>query len=327
MPDIREALCDGHEVEIPAGLPLGITSGTALMSITSREGNRFTFVSDGVVEAANLKGEFFGFDRTREMSTKPRGKLPAPRSRGARTTTYPLYGNKSRGGELMRFIIGLLFFSCLTCAQVRFQFGDDPRWADPKFDDSSWKSAGPDYFPIPASASDGMVWPRDRVPVPPDARPLAIRLTREDADCVPEEVWVNGVRVGSQGRFHPMPEVRARCATDVFDLPAGLVSPGGTAIVAWRGWIPPLLRTPLPYVSPHGSVLMVVGDVSGKGLSAAMTVAAIAGALDNVFSRDPAEVLTHLNRALLARKSGGFVTSCAVLMELTGDVTIADAGH
>src|SRR6185295_1161042 len=26
--------------------------------------------------------------------------------------------------------------------------------------------------------------------------------------------------------------------------------PGGTAIVAWRGWIPPLLRTPLPYVSP-----------------------------------------------------------------------------
>ena len=541
-------------------------------------------------------------------------------SMGAERRCYGGHGHSSRGEKLMRILFGLLFFSCLTCAQVRFQFGDDPLWADPNFDDSSWKAAAPDYFPIPSSASDGMVWLRYRVSVPPDANPLAVRTTREDADCLPAEVWVNGVLVGSQGRFPPQPEVRARCRTHVFDLPAGLVLPGGTAIVAWRGWIPPLLRTPLPYVYPlpfaveigardhmrsrernaidtarvslelelfldllellaglglfglwwrtrgglpllwfslsvlfwafnflwidalsfwrpdfsytlywwgvcylsiplniawfefigkslpvpkwtiraleavgilwpilwfplvlavspspvleaagnvgttlfglqvagqtalalwmmvrgskdtralacmlglagaanllvdvlmvlphyvllsgqhlltdnltqipvfavmcyillrrfwhawrakeelnaefeaaremqerlvpraiavpgfriesayhparhvggdffrilpvaNGSVLVVVGDVSGKGLSAAMTVAAIAGALDNEFSRDPAEVLTHLNRALLTRQSGGFVTCCAVRVELSGDATISNAGH
>ena len=33
------------------------------------QGHRLTLVSDGVVEAANAKGELFGFDRTREIST------------------------------------------------------------------------------------------------------------------------------------------------------------------------------------------------------------------------------------------------------------------
>ena len=74
-------------------------------------------------------------------------------------------------------------------------------------------------------------------------------------------------------------------------------------------------------------MLVVVGDVSGKGLGAAMTVAAIAGALDNEFSRKPSEVLEHLNRALLSRKGEGFVTCCAALMERSGEVTIANAGH
>jgi serine phosphatase RsbU (regulator of sigma subunit) len=76
-----------------------------------------------------------------------------------------------------------------------------------------------------------------------------------------------------------------------------------------------------------GAVLVIVGDVSGKGLGAALTVAAIAGALDNEFSRRPGEVLEHLNRALLLRKGEGFVTCCAALIETSGDVTVANAGH
>ena len=72
---------------------------------------------------------------------------------------------------------------------------------------------------------------------------------------------------------------------------------------------------------------MIVGDVSGKGLKAAMTVSAIAGALDNEFSRDPAEVLARLNRALLLHKRGGFVTCCAALIKPCGEVRIANAGH
>jgi sigma-B regulation protein RsbU (phosphoserine phosphatase) len=50
-----------------------------------------------------------------------------------------------------------------------------------------------------------------------------------------------------------------------------------------------------------GSVLVVVGDVSGKGLKAAMTVSAIMGALHDYPSSRPTEVLAHLNRVLHGR--------------------------
>ena len=56
--------CDGQEVELEAGLPLGIAAGVSYAETVVR-GNRFTFVSDGVVEAENGKRELFGFDRTR----------------------------------------------------------------------------------------------------------------------------------------------------------------------------------------------------------------------------------------------------------------------
>ena len=48
-----------------------------------------------------------------------------------------------------------------------------------------------------------------------------------------------------------------------------------------------------------GSVLIVMGDVSGKGLKAAMTVSAIMGALPGCRSRKPSEVLAHLNECSL----------------------------
>ncbi len=61
--------CDGREVELEAGLPLGIVAGTEYAETVVR-GERFTFVSDGVVEAENASRELFGFERTREISTK-----------------------------------------------------------------------------------------------------------------------------------------------------------------------------------------------------------------------------------------------------------------
>jgi hypothetical protein len=45
---------------------------------------------------------------------------------------------------------------------------------------------------------------------------------------------------------------------------------------------------------PDGSVLVIVGDVSGKGLKAAMTVSAIMGALRDYPSLWPPEILAHL---------------------------------
>ncbi len=61
--------CDGREAPVEAGLPLGVVAGVAYEESVVR-GERFTFVSDGVVEAENARRELFGFDRTREISTK-----------------------------------------------------------------------------------------------------------------------------------------------------------------------------------------------------------------------------------------------------------------
>ncbi len=82
------------------------------------------------------------------------------------------------------------------------------------------------------------------------------------------------------------------------------------------------------HVSPgdDGSLLLVVGDVSGKGLKAAMTVSTIMGALRNEKERQPALVLRNLNRVLHGHISG-FVTCSAALIAADGVVTIANAGH
>jgi phosphoserine phosphatase RsbU/P len=79
--------------------------------------------------------------------------------------------------------------------------------------------------------------------------------------------------------------------------------------------------------APCDATLVVVGDVSGKGLRAAMLVSVIVGALLNRRSDDPAEVLAELNSALAGQLSGGFVTCCAALLEPSGRVKIASAGH
>jgi hypothetical protein len=76
-----------------------------------------------------------------------------------------------------------------------------------------------------------------------------------------------------------------------------------------------------------GSLMVVVGDVSGKGLRAALLVAHLSGAVSNERSRQPAEMLAHLNESLLGRTRGGFVTCCCVLMQPDGALRIASAGH
>ena len=57
-----------------------------------------------------------------------------------------------------------------------------------------------------------------------------------------------------------------------------------------------------------GSTLVVLGDVSGKGLKAAMAVSLIVGAIRMVadFTISPAEILAGLNRRLHGRLRGGF---------------------
>jgi serine phosphatase RsbU (regulator of sigma subunit) len=75
-----------------------------------------------------------------------------------------------------------------------------------------------------------------------------------------------------------------------------------------------------------GSLLIVVGDVSGKGLKAAMTVSTIVGALRGCTVRKPAAVLAYLNRVLYGQISG-FATCTAALISADGAVTLANAGN
>lgn len=72
---------------------------------------------------------------------------------------------------------------------------------------------------------------------------------------------------------------------------------------------------------------MLVGDVSGKGLRAALLVGHISGSLSNERSRQPGEVLANLNQSLVGRVSGGFVTCRCARFDPDGTVTIASAGH
>jgi hypothetical protein len=78
---------------------------------------------------------------------------------------------------------------------------------------------------------------------------------------------------------------------------------------------------------PNGGLLAIVGDVSGKGLLAAMRVAMILGVLRREDCWEPAQVLHNLNEALLTQGESGFTTACCVQIEPGGRYTVANAGH
>jgi len=78
-----------------------------------------------------------------------------------------------------------------------------------------------------------------------------------------------------------------------------------------------------------GSTLVVLGDVSGKGLRAAMAVSLIVGTTRTLaeFTTSPAEILAGLNRRLHGRLCGGFVTCLVLRLDPDGRCVIANAGH
>jgi hypothetical protein len=80
---------------------------------------------------------------------------------------------------------------------------------------------------------------------------------------------------------------------------------------------------------PNGANLIVIGDVSGKGLKAAMTGTLVLGALRTLAQEDlaPAKILYRLNNQLATSPDGGFITClCAQIMP-DGSINIANAGH
>jgi sigma-B regulation protein RsbU (phosphoserine phosphatase) len=78
-----------------------------------------------------------------------------------------------------------------------------------------------------------------------------------------------------------------------------------------------------------GGLLLVLGDVAGKGLPAAMLVSVLVGAIRTAagYTNAPEEMLAQLNERLIGRANGGFSTALAAHISSVGTVTIANAGH
>jgi hypothetical protein len=74
-----------------------------------------------------------------------------------------------------------------------------------------------------------------------------------------------------------------------------------------------------------GGLLVVLGDVAGKGLRAAMNVSMLMGALRRTAEFSPGRILESLNRVLVGGDS--FTTCQAIWFKGDGEVVMANAGH
>jgi hypothetical protein len=79
----------------------------------------------------------------------------------------------------------------------------------------------------------------------------------------------------------------------------------------------------------EGGLLLVFGDVAGKGLPAAMLVSMLVGVIRTAADEThaPGAMLRKLNERLVGWSRGGFSTALAASFAADGAVTIANAGH
>jgi hypothetical protein len=78
-----------------------------------------------------------------------------------------------------------------------------------------------------------------------------------------------------------------------------------------------------------GGALIVIGDVSGKGMPAAMTVSLLVGTFRTLahYTQSPGEILAAMNQRMLSRSSGGFTTCLVIRIGPDGTAVAGDAGH
>ena len=78
-----------------------------------------------------------------------------------------------------------------------------------------------------------------------------------------------------------------------------------------------------------GGVLIAIGDVSGKGMPAAMTVSLLVGTLRTLahFTHSPGQILAAMNQRMLGRSEGGFTTCLVLRVDPDGILIAANAGH
>ncbi|HET7101498.1 MAG TPA: hypothetical protein VFJ52_10140, partial [Terriglobia bacterium] len=149
----------------------------------------------------------------------------------------------------------------------KFRIGDNPQWASPNFDDSTWETV--DLTPAAGSVDpnqgihgfvpgwtakghpgySGYAWYRIRVRVTGADGPLALRAPVNVDDSY--QVFANGRPIGSFGNFsRPVPTIY-NTRPLMFSIPAGVLSHGsdGTMELAFRFYMAP--RT-LLQIDPGG---------------------------------------------------------------------------
>jgi len=78
-----------------------------------------------------------------------------------------------------------------------------------------------------------------------------------------------------------------------------------------------------------GGGLVVIGDVSGKGMPAAMMVSLLVGTVRTLahYTQSPGEILAAMNERMIGRSNGGFTTCLVLRTSSDGSLVAANAGH
>jgi Stage II sporulation protein E (SpoIIE)/Beta-galactosidase jelly roll domain len=138
----------------------------------------------------------------------------------------------------------------------KFHVGDDPSWAKPEFDDSSWEEV--DLTPGKSGLAagwtarghagySGYAWYRMQVEVEGANRSLALRMPDSFDDAY--QVFVNGQQLGEFGRFSPRGVTAYSGLPTAFRLPKGVRN--GKVFIAIRMW----MDSATPFNSPDAGGL------------------------------------------------------------------------
>ena len=137
----------------------------------------------------------------------------------------------------------------------KFHIGDDPAWAQPDFDDSSWEDVdltvgrrgAPGWTARGHAGYAGYAWYRLQVNVTGANRSLALKMPDSFDDAY--QAFVNGQRIGEFGKFTSRSVTAYSSLPTAFRLPKGVRD--GTVTIAIRIW----MDSATPFNSPDAGGL------------------------------------------------------------------------
>jgi hypothetical protein len=138
----------------------------------------------------------------------------------------------------------------------KFHIGDDPAWAQPDFDDSSWEDVdltpgstglAPGWTARGHKGYSGYAWYRLQVNVEGANRSLALKMPDSFDDAY--QVFIDGNRIGEFGKFAPHGVTAYSGLPTAFRLPKG--ARNGKVTLAIRMW----MNSATPFSSPDAGGL------------------------------------------------------------------------